>query len=385
MSTDPPPHGASDPSDSGVQDDGRSARTMPGLARDYPDEISLLEVFNLLLRHRHRIVGLAVLVAAVAVGAVFLAGPTWRATAAFVPQGSDAERGRLANLAGQFGINVPTGDAAGQSPAFYAELLRSREVLRPVAEASYTFLEGGAGDGGDAEQIAGTLPEILEIEEETPGLETAGAMEWLREDAVEVRTDPETGMVNLSVDTRWAGLSHAIAERLLTLVNEFNLETRQSRAAAERTFIEGRLAEREDSLLAAENRLESFLQSNRQFENSPELLFRHDRLQRQVARHQQVVTSLSQAYEEARVSEVRNTPVITVLEPAERPLEPESRDLGLRLALGLALGGMLGVFWAFGVELVRRERAVDSESYREFSTLWSRVRRELRMPGARRG
>jgi len=49
------------------------------------------------------------------------------------------------------------------------------------------------------------------------------------------------------------------------------------------------------------------------------------------------------------------------------------------------VGGMLGVFWAFGVELVRRERAVDSESYREFSTLWSRVRRELRMPGARRG
>lgn len=353
------------------------------MSPDHPDEISLLEVFNLVLRHRHRIVGLAVLVAAVAVGAAFISGSTYRATAAFVPQGSDAERGRLASLAGQFGIDVPGGDGAGQSPAFYAELLRSREILRPVADARYTFLEDGAGDG--AEQIAGTLPELLEIDEDTPGLETVGAITWLREEAIAVRTDPETGMVNLSVDTPWAGLSHAIAERLLTLVNEFNLETRQSRAAAERAFIEERLAEREDSLLAAENRLESFLQSNRQFQNSPELLFRHDRLQRQVARHQQIVTSLSQAYEEARVSEVRNTPVITVLEPPERPLEAESRDLALRLALGLALGGMLGVFWAFGAELMRREREVGSDSYREFSTLWSRVRRELRLPGGRGG
>jgi uncharacterized protein involved in exopolysaccharide biosynthesis len=190
-------------------------------------------------------------------------------------------------------------------------------------------------------------------------------------------------MVRVFVESSWPGLSFGIASRLVTLVNEFNLETRQSRAAAERTFIEGRLAEAEDSLLAAETRLEAFLQSNRQFENSPELLFQHDRLQRQVARNQEVVTSLAQGYEEARVSEVRNTPVITVVEPPEIPLKPESRGLLLKGALGLALGGMVGLFWAFGSEMMRREEDRDSETYREFRNLWADTWRDVRKLGRR--
>lgn len=356
---------------------GAAARPDP-----YEDEISLLEVLSLVLRHRYAILRMALLFGALGVLVAFLGGRSWVATAAFVPQGSEAGQGRLASLAGQFGVNVPLGEAAGESPAFYAELLRSREILRPVAEAEYDFLAGSA-EGSAGERISGRLPTLLEIEQDTPELETVAAVEWLREEALQVQTDPETGMVGLEVTSPWAGLSHAVAQRLVTLVNQFNLETRQSRAAAERQFIEERRAEAEDSLLAAETRLESFLQANRQFENSPELRFRHDRLQRRVGRHQQVVTSLAQAYEEARVNEVRNTPVITVVEPPERPLKPESRGLVLRGSLGLALGGMLGLFLAFGRELLRRERDQDSDSYREFDDLWTRTWHDVRTLGGR--
>jgi uncharacterized protein involved in exopolysaccharide biosynthesis len=349
----------------------------------YGDDISLLEVVNLVLRHRYRIAATAVAFGAIAVLITLLVSRTYAASSSFVPQGSDGQQGRLASLAGQFGVNVPMGDGASESPAFYAALLRSREILRPVARARYEIRGPGRGLAPD-ERMSGTLPAILGIDDEPDEMATLEAMAWLREEAIAVRTDAETGMVNVVVETHWAGLSHAIAERLVALVNDFNLETRQSQAAAERAFLEERLAEAHDSLLKAEDLLETFLQANRQFENSPELLFQHDRLQRQVARNQQLVTSLDQAYEEARVSEVRNIPVITVVESPERPLRPEPRGVVFKGALGLLVGGLIGLFAAFATEMLRRERIGASHTYDEFDELWKKTWHDLKTLGRRR-
>ena len=58
------------------------------------------------------------------------------------------------------------------------------------------------------------------------GLPSIGERTSLRERVAEsLRTRPE------------------VAQRFLDLLNEFNLERRQSQAAAERKFVEGRLAE----------------------------------------------------------------------------------------------------------------------------------------------
>jgi uncharacterized protein involved in exopolysaccharide biosynthesis len=348
----------------------------------YDDEISLLEVFNLVLRHRYRIAGTALLVGLLGALLALLGGRTYSASTSFVPQSPDAQQSRLATLAGQFGVTVPGSDGSGESPAFYAELLRSREILRPVARARYDFTGPGRGLAA-GERRSGTLPELLELDEDTDDLAVLKAVTWLREGAVTVQTGRETGVVSLAVETPWAGLSYAIAGRMLELVNEFNLETRQSRAAAERQFLEGRLREARDSLLAAETRLEQFLQGNRQWEGSAELRFQYDRLDRQVTRSQQLATSLDQAYEEARVSEVRNTPVITVVESPDLPLEAEPRGLLLKTALGLLLGGMLGLFAAFGREMLRRERDEGSDTYTEFSELWKRTWYDVRTLGGR--
>jgi len=129
---------------------------------------------------------------------------------------------------------------------------------------------------------------------------------------------------------------------------------------------------------AAENEPQRFLQNNRQFQSSPELVFQHDRLQRRVAMRQQVYTSLVQSYEQARIDEVRNTPVITVVEEAEEPVRPDSRRLPLKAALGVVLGGMFGTFVAFGREYVRRQREEDAEELREFSVVWEETKDDVR-------
>ena len=346
------------------------------------DEISLLDLLNVLLRRRGILVAATGAVTVLTLLVILLTPRSYTATTSFIPQMSEAGASRLAGLASQFGFQVPT-QSPGETPAFYSELVESREILSPLAREELTFQEE---EDEEVFTVTGTLPDLLEIdEEEEPGVRREEAMKWLREEAISVSTGRETGLVEVSVQTPWAGLSQLLARRILDRVNAFNLQTRQSRAAAERTFVEDRLAEARDSLRAAEDRLEAFLESNRQFlanrSSSPELSFRHERLQRQVAMQQQVYTSLAEAYEQARIAEVRNTPVITVVESPERPVRPDSRQGVLKLALGVILGGMLGVFLAFGQEFMHRARSQEDEEYREFSTLWAQTRADVKSLG----
>lgn len=335
------------------------------------DEISLWEVLAVLLRRRGTIVLSTIAVAALAVAFTLLRAETYTTEASFRPQGSEQSSSQLLALASQFGVSVPTG-AEEASPAFYTELLTSREILSRAATQPYE-VEG-----------VGTvlLKDLLEIEEDTEALRDQKTIEWLREEAVEVSTGRETGTVTLSVTTEWADLSQAIATKLLAEVSEFNLHTRQSQAAAERAFIEERVRQAERELEDAEESLRVFLESNRQWRDSPLLVFRQEGLQREVTLRQTVLTNLVQSFEQARISEVRDTPVITVLQTPYLPPGPDERRLVLSAALGIVLGGMLGIVLAFVVEAFRRPSDGDP-ARQDFQETWEGLKRSIPFVGAR--
>jgi uncharacterized protein involved in exopolysaccharide biosynthesis len=236
-------------------------------------------------------------------------------------------------------------------------LLRSQAILEPIALDTVAVEEEGG------RRVA--LMDLLRIQGPGPERRADRAVRVLRRlvTANEVRA---LGAVKVSVTTRWPSVSLTLAERLLRAVNQFNLETRKSQAAAERQFVEGQAAEAERLLRAAEDRLQVFLQRNRTFAGSPELNFEHDRLDREVALRQQVYTSLLQNREEARMREVRDTPVITMLENPRLPVVGEARDSALKAVLGGIAGGMLGVLIAFLAHGVAGVRRAPSEETREF-------------------
>jgi uncharacterized protein involved in exopolysaccharide biosynthesis len=215
-----------------------------------------------------------------------------------------------------------------------------------------------------------SLTDLLEIEEDTEPLRIEDAIEQLQDDLISIQTGRETGILTIAVTTEWPDLSKQIVERLLDEIQVFNLETRRSQAAAERAFIEARVDSARVALNNAEDSMQAFLQANRRYEDSPELTFQAERLQREIARQQQVYTGLVQAFEEARIAEVRDTPVITVLQTPYLPPGPDDRSLLLAIALGLVLGGMGGVVLAFLVEAVRRPAPGDP-AREDFQRAWN--------------
>ena len=330
------------------------------------DEISLWEVLAVLVRRRGAIVLTTLLVGAAAAAYAHFRPLTYTTSAAFRPQGSEASSSQLMALASQFGVNVGGGVGDAASPAFYQELLTSREILSRVSDEAY-----------DVEGVgAVALKDLLEIEEDTEEERDEEVLEWLREEAVSVSTGRETGTVTISVKTEWPDLSQAIAEELLAEVALFNLDTRQSQAASERGFIEARVEAAEGELDAAEEELRSFLEANRQWENSPMLTFQHDGLMREVSLRQSVLTTLVQSYEQARIAEVRDTPVITILQSPFLPPRNDPRRRVLTALLGLVLGGMMGIVLAFLVEAFRRPG--DGDPAREdFQASWNAAVRSV--------
>jgi uncharacterized protein involved in exopolysaccharide biosynthesis len=189
--------------------------------------------------------------------------------------------------------------------------------------------------------------------------------------------DDETYVVTLSVKTHDRFLSADVANQFIEVLNRFNLETRQSNAQERRRFIEERLSLAEDELVSAEDVLKLFLERNRLFRDSPELNFEYERLQRQVTIKQEVFTALRRSYEEARIQEVNDTPVITVIDRAVPPHRKSSPKRRLNVILAFMLGGVFGIVGAFGQEFVERARAQDEADFEEFSSRWGAIKREL--------
>jgi len=324
------------------------------------DEISLWEVLAVLLRRRGVIVSTTVVITALAVATTFLGADTYTTSAQFRPQSSDGSGTELLALASQFGVNVGGGQAEEASPAFYAELMTSRAIASIVAAGPYEV--EGVGTT--------TLADLLEIEADTEALRQEQVLLWLTETAVSVNTSRETGTLTLEIVTRWPDLTYALANRLLAEVTRFNMEVRQSRAAAERSFISKRVEDAEAELRVAEQALQRFLESNRQWEDAPLLVFQHDRLQREVLRRNSVLETLLQSLEQASIQEVRDTPVITVIQEPFLPPGPDDSSLILRAALGIVLGGLFGIVGAFLVEAVRRPAAGDP-AREDFQQSWS--------------
>jgi len=343
------------------------------------DEISLLELANVLLKRWKLVLALPLLAALIAAAISLVLAPMYTATASFVPEtesGGMNLPGGLVGLAAQFGVSVPT---EANSPAFYADVLRSRTLRDEVLSARFPDPRSeAAGDSA-------SLLEILDIEGDSPAERLEAGRKKLG-DAISVRVDNETGIVSASVETRYPALSADVANLFIDLLNQFNLETRQSNAQARRRFIEERMGEAEDELRAAEDDLQDWLERNRQFENSPELRFQYERLQRQVTIKQEVFTTLRRSYEEARIQEVNDTPVITVIDRAVPPERKSSPRRKLNVILAFFLGGVLGVFGAFGREFAERARESDKGEYEEFTTRWAAMKAELRsyIPGLRR-
>jgi uncharacterized protein involved in exopolysaccharide biosynthesis len=326
----------------------------------------------MLLRHP-RLLLLLPVVGAVAAGiSALIRGPEFTARAELKPGTADNRLANLVGLAVQFGVSA--GAFGGtEGVEYYAAVLRSNEILGEVVRSHFQFSQRLLGeDTGDSAQ--GTLIDIWQVKGPTGTVREAKAMRRLRA-SIAARSNLTAGLLTLEVTAPWPELAVKVNRRFLEVLEAFNLQTRQSQARAQRRFVEQRLDQMRSELAAAEDALVAFEERNRVLQ-APGLTLERQRLQRRIDVSQQVYLTLAQAYEQARIDEVRDTPVITVVDAPENTVE-RSGGLTLFVLLGGFVGGLVGLGLILLRELWMQQMTEHPGDAGAVRTAWRQVPRRL--------
>ena len=329
-------------------------------------EGTIFSALNGLLRQRGLVLGCTLLLAAAGAAFAFGRERVFTSISSFMPEGRQSTAG---GLAAQLGIVLP-GTGGTESPQFYVDLLQSRELLGSAVTTAFTV---------PGVSRSSTLVDLYEVEGANPAIRRDEAIDRLRDD-LDLSPSARTNVVSVKVSATSAALAQQLNRRLLELLGEFNLRRRQSRASEERRFAEERLGTVKAELRVAEDRLQSFLQSNRDYQNSPSLVFSFERLQADVTLLRQVVMTLQQSAEQAKIEEVRDTPTITLVETPSLPVRPDSRGVVKFTLIGAVLGLFLGVGVAFVRETLSRPSVRETSDYEEFVRLRREALADLRHP-----
>jgi uncharacterized protein involved in exopolysaccharide biosynthesis len=316
----------------------RDSRAVPiGSSVDGGEDLSLAELLPVLLRAKRLIIAAGALGFLLGAASGLFGTRLYSSGATFIPQapGADAAGGgSLALAASQFGIRIPT-SGAGWGVPIYIEVIYSRSLLAPIALDTLSVAE----EGGQRRAVA----DLLEVHGPDGPKRLEMTVRALR-NVISASENKKVGAVQVTVTTKWPSVSYALAERVLADVNRFNLQQRQSQAGHERRFAEQKALEAERTLEEAEARMRQFLEQNRVL-GSPGLTYKRERLQREITIRQQIFLSLLQSVSEARIREVRDTPVITLLEsPTVPAIGVSSRTVVKSVGGAFVLGLLMTAF-----------------------------------------
>lgn len=231
--------------------------------------------------------------------------------------------GGFAAAAAVLGVTSPGGSG---NDSIYQDILRSRWLGEGLLQASYEY-PLPFWRFGSQHMVKGTLQDYLSSQRLLP----LGAMN--RDQAVEAlagvftsRRDLKTGVLTLSAETRSPELSRLIVKRATALLEEFVKQRAQTRGGHKAAFAEARLQEARAEYAQAEQRLEAFLNVNRNYQQNPDpaIHLRGDRLSAEVLLRRQVVSALTLSREQALMDEKDDTPILNVLDEANLPVQKSS-------------------------------------------------------------
>jgi uncharacterized protein involved in exopolysaccharide biosynthesis len=297
-------------------------------------ELRIIDLLQVLFAQWRISLGFPIFFVTLAATVAIVSPRTYVAETSFVLESADASGGLpsgLASLAGgSLGLSLGGGQA---SPEFYSTLVYSRNILDTILRGPDPLRD----TLGSVDLLA-----VLRAKGRSPEKREEDGLKRLRQ-AIATEIAPLAGTITINVSLRDPEVSAALANRIVAELERFDTDSRQHRARQKREFVEERVREASEQLTGAEDRLEVFLDSNRSFEESPRLRFQEDRLRRQINIAQEVYLSLRRQHDEARIEEVNDTPVFTIIDKAEIPLKPAYPVVLVLLLAGLFVGVFVGV------------------------------------------
>ena len=221
--------------------------------------------------------------------------------------------GGLGGLASLAGIKLET------SPTeIYQELVSSETVLTPVVMAKYhsaNFKDSVnlmTYFGYENDSTPPTSPQMRK--------QFVQILKSLTAKNISSEVDNDTKILFIKVRMPESQLAADVANTVAGSLDEYVRNTRKSYASNQRFYIQKRMNEVEDSLTIWENKLKDFNTQNRVIDQSPDLMLEQDRISRNVELFKGVDLQLHQQFELAKIEEIKDAPVLNLMEPVKDPV-----------------------------------------------------------------
>ena len=160
---------------------------------------------------------------------------------------------------------------------------------------------------------------------------------------ITVTRDIKTKLITLTVETESPELSQQMAQRLVSLLDEFVVTKSQTRGGVKATFSEKRLFEARMEMTRAEESFRIFLDNNRNYLASPDpaVRLKGNGLDNELKLRTQLVSTLAIAREQALLEEKNDMPILNVLDVGNLPFEKSGPSRASIVGISLFLGTIL--------------------------------------------
>ncbi|PYO40212.1 MAG: hypothetical protein DMD33_18400 [Gemmatimonadetes bacterium] len=249
----------------------------------------------------------------------------------------------LAQFAGQLGM---LGLDNNRAPEFYKDLMRSQRVLTALTRTKIHDPKSSAAEPIYRVYSGGRIDSL------TPP-KTEALLKQLN-NRLQTIVDSRTGVIRVALGGPSPRQAAEALDSLLSLTNQFAVTNLRSRAGARRQFAEEQVARAHASLDQAEDSLRQFYERNRRIADSPRLQFEEARLRRRIDLQQEMYVTLNRELEQARLDEVRDTPILNIIDP---PVPPARHDKPQRRVITV-LAAFLGALTAAAGLVMQRAQAV---------------------------
>ena len=276
---------------------------------------SVLTLIKPVVDHRASILKYTFIIAITVTLASFLVRNKYTAAAVILPDidilTAAQKFGSLQDIASSVGFNIGV-----TSPSqLYSDILVSETILRPVIFRRYVT---------SSSNQPLNLIEFWGYDSDDSLKNYERCLKRLREKVINIDVNKKTGILTLAVETTESTLSSDIVNAMVTQLDVYQRNFRRTNAYEQRKFLDQRMGEVQADLERSENELQDFREKNRRILDSPLLSLQESRLGRSVDVNTALYLELRKQYELVKLDEIKNTPVVQVLDYARITAEKSS-------------------------------------------------------------
>jgi len=342
------------------------------------DEIDLVQLVKTIWAGRKIIIYSIIACTLIGLVIAFTSPVKYSATATLLPSSDKktSNLGGLGALAGMAGINIGSmmGDASGIPADLYPQIVNSYPFQKELIYKKFTFEkfpeQKTLFETANIKTSPSIFSTILKYTIKLPwtikeaifaknspitspiasedatkiiylSKEEKKALE-LTNNSTTVTVDKKSELVNVEVEMSEALLSAQMADAVIEQLQQYIINYKTSQVRENLNFVQSRYDEKKAEYEKARLQFFDYKDSHRnQVAERADIEFQQ--LSDNYEITSAVIKGLAQQLEQAKITVKEETPVFTVIEPVQVPLEKSAPKKSLILAVSIFLGGFLGI------------------------------------------